>query len=89
MSPLTSFHHFNFNSFHWILLSIEIDRSRVVVFDSLLKPKENYQSLIDILQSAWAQFIRKQLGVATTPSELHIKTDFPVRIHIMHLLLFH
>ena len=73
-------------SFHWILLSIEIDRSRVVVFDSLRKPKEKYQSLIDILQSAWAWFIRKHIGVATTPSDLYIKTDFPVRIHIAHLL---
>ena len=32
------------------------------------------------------RFIRKQIGVATTPSNLYIKTDFPVRIHIAHLL---
>jgi len=65
-------------SFHWILLSIEIDWFRVVVFDSLRKQKEKYQSLIDILQKAWARFFQKHIGVATTPSDLYIKTDFPV-----------
>ncbi|XP_039771125.1 uncharacterized protein LOC120639184 isoform X2 [Panicum virgatum] len=67
---------YNFD-FHWILISIEIDRSRVVVFDSLRRPKEDYQSLIDILQSAWARFIHNHIGVATPPSDLYIKTDFP------------
>ena len=37
------------NNFHWILLCIEINRVRAMVFDSLRKPKEDYQDLIHVL----------------------------------------
>ena len=84
----TFVHYMCINSFHQILLSIEIDRARVVVFDSLRKPKEKYQDLIDIMQKAWAHFIKKRTGVTSTPCDLYFKLDFPVRIHIEHLLLF-
>ena len=55
-----------------ILLVIEIDRSRVVVLDSLRKPKENYQDLIDIMQRAWSRFLRKHIGVTSMPCELEV-----------------
>jgi hypothetical protein len=66
------------NSFHWILLSIEIDRARVVVFDGKRTPIIQYQNFIDILQKAWARFIKKHIGVIDMPCDLYIKTDFPV-----------
>ena len=58
------------NSFHWILLVIEIDRSRVTVWDSLRKPPELYQNLIDLMQRAWSRFLKTQLGVTSTLTEL-------------------
>ena len=54
------------NRFHWILLSIEIDRARVVVLDSLRKPKEDYQDLIAIMQKAWARFLKRHIGGTST-----------------------
>jgi hypothetical protein len=66
------------NSFPWILLSIEIDRSRVVVFDPKKKLKEEYQNLIDILQKAWAHFLKKHIGITENTGVLYIKMDFPV-----------
>ena len=50
------------NSFHWILLVIEIDRSYVTVLDSKRIIKEEYQSLIDLLNKAWALLIKKHPG---------------------------
>ena len=76
------------NNFHWILLCIEIDRARVVVFDSSRKPKEAYQDLIDIMQEAWARFIKRHIGVTSTSCDLDFKLDFPVWIHIAHILSF-
>ncbi|RLM93868.1 putative hydroxyproline-rich glycoprotein [Panicum miliaceum] len=64
---------YNFN-FHWILLSIQIDRSRVVVFDPKKKPVQEYQNLIDILQKACARFVKKHIGVTENPGV----TDFPI-----------
>jgi Ulp1 protease family, C-terminal catalytic domain len=66
------------NSFHWILLYIEIDKSRVVVFDSKRKPTAAYQDLINLLQTAWARFLKKHIGVSDKPGELTFKTDIPV-----------
>ena len=66
------------NSFHWILLCIEIERARVTVFDSLRKPKEEYQDLINIMQKAWARFLKKYIGIASTPCELEFNTNFSV-----------
>ncbi|RLM61293.1 hypothetical protein C2845_PM14G08230 [Panicum miliaceum] len=65
----------NMNS---ILLSIEIDGSRVVVFDLKKKPIEEYQNLIDILQKAWARFLKKHIGLTDNPSALYIKMDFQI-----------
>jgi hypothetical protein len=59
---------------------IEIDRSRVVMFDSLRKPKEDYQDLIDIIQRACSQFLRKHIGVTSMPCELEFKLDKQVQI---------
>ena len=68
------------NSFHWILLVIEIDRSQVTVWDSLKKPPEKYQNLIHIMQMAWSRFLKAQLGVMSTPTELEFNHNKPVRI---------
>ena len=74
------------NNFDWILLCIEINRVRAMVFDSLRKPKEDYQDLIDIMQKVWARFIKRHIGVTSTPCGLYFKLDFLVRIHIAHAL---
>ena len=36
---------------------IEIDKCRVLVYDSLRKPTYYYQDLINIIQKAWARFL--------------------------------
>ena len=85
------FHHFNLsisvyptfhlymciNRFHLILLCIKIDRCRVVVFDSLRNPKQEYQNLIDIMQKPWALFIKRHIGVTSTPCNLDFHLDKP------------
>ena len=76
------------NRFHWILLIIEIDRCRVRVYDSMRKPTYYYQDLINIIQRAWARFLKKHIGIVSTPCKLEFNTNFPVRIHIAHLLSF-
>jgi hypothetical protein len=48
------------------------------VVDPKRKPIEEYQNLIDILQKAWARFLKKHIGVTDSPGDLYIKTDFPV-----------
>ena len=63
--------------FHWILLVIEINRCRITVFDSLRKPKSLYQDFIDLINKAWARFVRAQVGISQT-DEIAIRTDFPV-----------
>ncbi|KAG2623259.1 hypothetical protein PVAP13_3KG046554 [Panicum virgatum] len=67
---------YNFD-FHWILLVIEIDRSRVNVWDSLKKPLELYQNLVHIMQRAWSRFLKMQLGVTSTPTELEFNHNKP------------
>jgi hypothetical protein len=67
------------NSFHWILLSIVIDRARVVVFDGKRMLITQYQDFIDILQKACARFIIKHIGVIDMPCDLYIKADFPLQ----------
>ena len=76
------------NRFHWILLIIEIDRCRVRVYDSLRKPTYYYQDLINIIQKAWARFLQKHIGISSPPAPLEFTTNWPVRIHIAHLLSF-
>jgi predicted nucleic acid-binding protein len=49
-----------------------------VVFDPKNKPVEEYQNLIDILQKAWARFLKKHIEVTYYPDALYIKMDFPV-----------
>jgi hypothetical protein len=66
------------NNYYWILLSIEIDRARVVVFDGKRTPISQYQNFIDILRKVWARFIKKHIEVVDTPCDLYIKIDFPV-----------
>jgi hypothetical protein len=48
------------------------------VFDPKKKQIEEYQNLIDILQKAWARFLKKYIGVRENPGALYTKTDFPV-----------
>ena len=47
-----------------------------VVFASLRKPKIEYENLIDILQKAWAHFLKKHIGITNKPDDLFIRTDF-------------
>jgi len=42
--------YINVRRFHYILLIIEVDAGRVEIMDSLAKPVEKYQSIIDALQ---------------------------------------
>ena len=42
--------YINMHIFHYILLIIEVDAGRVEIMDSLGKPQETYQSIIDVLQ---------------------------------------
>ena len=36
-------------SFHWILLVIMLDKSKMYVLDSMRKPPEKYRSMLDLL----------------------------------------
>jgi len=38
------------NSFHWILIAIDFDENKVLIYDSMRKPQEDYQDMIDIIQ---------------------------------------
>ena len=67
---------------------IEINRSRVTVWDSLKKPPAKYQNLIDIMQRAWSRFLKTQLGVTSTPTELEFNYNKPVRISHIYFHLF-
>nr|TKV99759.1 hypothetical protein SEVIR_8G064900v2 [Setaria viridis] len=42
--------------FHWILIVVVPDMSFVYVFDSLRKPKKEYNDIIDATNKAWARF---------------------------------
>jgi hypothetical protein len=42
--------YINVRSFHWILLTIEVDYGRVEIMDSSNKDPEEYRSLLDMLQ---------------------------------------
>ena len=67
------------------------DRNRSVpsyLWDSLNKPPELYQNLVDIMQRAWSRFLKTQLGVASAPTELEFNHDKPVRISHIYLHLF-
>ena len=83
-----SSNHVCINSFHWILLVIEIDQSRVTVWDSLKKPPEKYQNLIHIMQRAWSRFLKAKLEVMSTPTELEFNYSKPVRISHIYFHLF-
>ena len=67
---------------------IEIDKCRVLVYDSLRKPTYYYQDLINIIQKAWARFLEKHIEISSPPAPLEFTTNWPVRIHIAHLLSF-
>ena len=67
---------------------VEIDQSRVTVWDSLKKPPELYQNLIDIMQRAWSRFLKTQLGVTSTPTELEFNHNRPVQISHIYFHLF-
>ena len=56
--------------------------------DSLRKPTYYYEDLVNIMQRAWARFLKKHIGIASTPCDLEFNTNFPVRIHIAHLQSF-
>jgi len=38
------------NSFHWILVVIKIPKNELIIYDSLRKPQENYQQMVNIIQ---------------------------------------
>jgi len=38
------------NSFHWILMVIEIPKNRLIVYDSLRKSQENYKQMVNVIQ---------------------------------------
>ena len=42
--------YINVCSFHWILLIIEVEEGRVLIYDSLSKEEKKYQILLDALQ---------------------------------------
>ena len=42
--------YINMRRFHYILLIIEVDSERVEIHDSLAKPQEMYQSILDAFQ---------------------------------------
>ncbi|KAK8443806.1 hypothetical protein SEVIR_9G035467v4 [Setaria viridis] len=65
---------YNFN-FHWILLIIMIDKSHVVVFDSLRKPLAEYQDIQDMLNFAWKRFLKTHRG--EFKEKLIFNTKFP------------
>ena len=50
--------------------------------------KRKYQDLINIMQKVWARFIKRHVGITSILCDLEFKLDFPVRIHIAHLLSF-
>ena len=37
-------------SFHWILIVIDLSQCQLVIYDSLRKPQDDYQEMIDIIQ---------------------------------------
>nr|ACS88374.1 transposon protein [Coix lacryma-jobi] len=49
---------YNF-SFHWILIVIDLHESRLLIYDSLRKPQEDYQDMIDIIRWVWVWFFQK------------------------------
>ena len=50
--------------------------------------KRKYQDLINIMQKIWARFIKKHIGITSTPCDLEFNLDFSVRILIARLLSF-
>jgi Ulp1 family protease len=37
-------------SFHWILIVFDLSDGHLLIYDSLRKPQEDYQDMIDIIQ---------------------------------------
>jgi hypothetical protein len=52
------------DSFHWILFSFCMTRSRVFVFDSLYKTtdKSRYQDIVELIKTAWTCLCDKYPG---------------------------
>ncbi|XP_066337532.1 uncharacterized protein [Miscanthus floridulus] len=51
---------FSYNfEFHWILIVIDLNSSRLVILNSLRKERALYQDMIDIIQGVWKEFIRQ------------------------------
>ena len=38
------------NSFHWILIVMDLAESKLVIYDSMKKLQQDYQDMIDIIQ---------------------------------------
>nr|TKW02918.1 hypothetical protein SEVIR_7G030900v2 [Setaria viridis] len=72
-------------NFHWLLLVIIVDRSKVYVMDSLRKPRDQYKNLIDIMNKAWARFRRHH--TCEFKEELDFKPKFPICVEFPHLNL--
>nr|TKW31541.1 hypothetical protein SEVIR_2G112400v2 [Setaria viridis] len=65
---------YKFN-YHWILLIIMIDQSNIIVFDSLRKPKDEYQDIQDMFNFAWKRFHKYHRG--DFKEKLTFSTTFP------------
>ena len=88
ISNISCIHMYVSTVFHWILLVIEIDRSRVTVWDSLKKPPEKLQDLVHNMQRAWSRFRKAKLGVTSTMTELEFNYSKPIRISHIYFHLF-
>ena len=68
------------DSFHWILFSFCMTRSKVFVFDSLYKTtdKKRYQDVVELIKTAWTCLCDKYLGKFR--KNLYVHYDWPVRV---------
>ena len=68
------------DSFHWILFSFCMTRSKVFVFDSLYKTtdKSRYQDVVELIKTAWTCLCDKYPGKFR--KNLYVHYDWPVRV---------
>ena len=72
------------NNFHWILIVIEISKNRLIIFDTMRKPPENYQQMVISSRSTmvvcrvWERFIdREHLSGCKAPLNIiHLEVSF-------------
>jgi hypothetical protein len=68
------------DSFHWILFSFCMARSKVFVFDSLYKTtdKSRYQDIVELIKTAWTCLCEKYPEKFN--KNLFVHYDWPVCI---------